>query len=201
MSKILTPDKPVVEKAAWSPVWYIKRFENSEAFAAYWKELKAKARALRFSNGIWHPDFEKLSLDLAPRFAYAVNEVPNNGLANDGCDEIWTLVGGSGGTQFDNTNAHLGAGNSSDVFDATETDLQGASKKRCAMMETYPTYGSSQKITFKSSFGSDDANFAWEEFAAFNASESGTMLNRKVESEGTKTSGQTWELTLEITLS
>ena len=50
-------------------------------------------------------------------------------------------------------------------------------------------------------FGSADANHNWNEFAVFNASSGGTMLNRKVSSQGTKASGQTWTLDLAITIS
>jgi len=133
---------------------------------------------------------------------YNTSEFDNNGLANTGIDELWTLVGGTGATQFDNTNAYIGVGDDNTAFAAGQTDLQAVTNKlRQGMEATYPTYGSSQKITFKSSFGGSDANWHWEEFGVFNASSSGVMLNRKVEDEGTKTSGQTWVVTLEITLS
>lgn len=133
---------------------------------------------------------------------YNTSEFENNGLANAGIDELWTLVGGTGATQFDSTNAYIGVGDDNTVFAAAQTDLQAvANKLRKGMEATYPTYGSSQKITFKSSFGGTDANWHWEEFGVFNASVAGVMLNRKVEDEGPKTAGQTWVVTLEITLS
>jgi len=67
-------------------------------------------------------------------------------------------------------------------------------------METsYPTR-TDNVLTFKSSFGSGDANFAWNEWGIFNDASAGTMLNRKVESLGTKSSG-TWVLTVELTVS
>lgn len=125
-----------------------------------------------------------------------------NGLANDGIDELFTLACGTGGTKFDNANAYIGVGDSATAFAAAQTDLQAASNKlRKAIEATYPTYGSSQKVTFKSSFGGTDANWHWQEFAVFNASTAGVMLNRRVSDQGTKTSGQTWVVTLEITLS
>ena len=66
-------------------------------------------------------------------------------------------------------------------------------------METgYPT-STTQKATFKSSFGSDDANYAWEEWVVKQAT-STICLNRKVESLGVKTTG-TWTLEISITLS
>jgi hypothetical protein len=45
------------------------------------------------------------------------------------------------------------------------------------------------------------ANVAWQEWGLFNNTTSGgTMLNRKVESLGTKTEAQTWQFTCTITL-
>jgi hypothetical protein len=67
------------------------------------------------------------------------------------------------------------------------------------MDATYPQV-STNVITFRSTFATGDANFAWQEWGVFNASSAGTMLNRKVESLGTKTSAQTWQFTVTITL-
>jgi hypothetical protein len=134
--------------------------------------------------------------------AYEVVKFDMNMLLNAGINVLWTLVCSSSGTKFDNTNAYLGVGDSSTAESAAHTDLQAATNKlRKAMDATYPTYGTSQKATWKSTFGGSDANYAWNEFGVFNASTSGTMLNRKVSAQGTKTSGQTWELTLDVTLS
>lgn len=125
-----------------------------------------------------------------------------NGLANAGIDELFTLGMGTGAVQFDNTNAYIGVGDDNTVFAAAQTDLQAvANKLRAGMEATYPTYGSSQKVTFKSSFGGAEANWHWEEFAVFNAAAAGVMLNRKVSDQGTKTAGQTWVVTLEVSLS
>lgn len=106
---------------------------------------------------------------------------------------------GAGVTAFNNANAHIGVGDSSTAFAVGQTDLQASSNKlRKAMDATYPS-GGSNVITFRSTFGTSDANFAWNEWAVFNASSSGTMLSRKVESLGTKTSTQTWQFTVTLT--
>lgn len=106
---------------------------------------------------------------------------------------------GAGVTAFNNANAYIGVGDSSTAFSAAHTDLQAASNKlRKAMDATYPT-GGSNVITFRSTFATGDANFAWNEWGVFNASSGGTMLNRKVESLGTKTSAQTWQFTVVLT--
>jgi hypothetical protein len=63
----------------------------------------------------------------------------------------------------------------------------------------FPTYGSSQLAVWKSTFLSADANNAWKEFSVRNGASADKNLNRKVSDQGTKTSGQTWILTLTIT--
>lgn len=141
-----------------------------------------------------------LRLDNTHRLAFAVDTFQHNLLANAGINELWSLVAGSGGVQYDNSNAYLGAGNDNTAAAAGQTDLIGTNT-RIGMEGGYPTYGTSQKATWQSSFGGAEGNHAWTEFGTFNHASAGDMLNRKVEDEGTKTSGQTWVLTLDITLS
>jgi hypothetical protein len=103
-------------------------------------------------------------------------------------------------TFLSSSNAYLGVGDSSTAFAAAQTDLQAASNKlRKAMEASYPTR-SSGALTFRSLFGTSEANFAWAEWAVFNASSSGTMFSRKVESLGTKTNTQSWQLTATVTV-
>ena len=131
---------------------------------------------------------------------YEVIEVDGNILVNTGIALMEDLLIGAGGTVFSNANAHLGVGDSTTAAAASQTDLQASTNKfRKAMEATFPSR-SAQTLTFKSSFGTGDANFAWEEWGTFNASSAGTMLNRKVQSFGTKSSG-TWVLTATITIS
>jgi hypothetical protein len=134
---------------------------------------------------------------------YEVDEWEYNLLLNEGINELWTLVCAATGTRFDNTNAYLGVGDSNTAASATQTGLQAAVNKLYKGMEAgFPTYGTSQQAAWKSSFGSAEANFAWNEFTVANGnSDSADNLNRKVESKGTKSSGDTWDLTLTITLS
>lgn len=103
-------------------------------------------------------------------------------------------------TFFTNANAHLGVGDSTTAFSAAHTDLQAATNKlRKAMEATYPSLATNV-ITLRSLFGTSEANFAWEEWGTFNAAAAGTMLQRKVESLGTKTSAQSWQLTATLTV-
>lgn len=120
-------------------------------------------------------------------------------LTNAGRDQLAAEAIGESPTPFNNANAHLGVGDSTAAFAATQTDLQAASNKvRKAMDATYPTRATNV-VTARSTFGSSDANFAWAEWAFFNASSAGTMLNRKVEALGTKASPQVWQFTATLT--
>lgn len=106
---------------------------------------------------------------------------------------------GAGPTFFNNANSYIGVGDSTTAFSASQTDLQAASNKlRKAMDATYPS-GGSNVITWRATFATTDANYAWQEWGVFNGSSAGTMLNRKVESLGTKTSTQTWQFTVVLT--
>lgn len=121
-------------------------------------------------------------------------------LLNGGLDAIaGRLISDSAVQEFDATNAYLAVGNSSTAFSAAHTDLQGGSKFRKGMESTYPQR-TANVITFRSLFGTGDANFAWEEWGVANASSAGVLLNRKVESLGTKVNTQSWQLTAEITI-
>ena len=144
-----------------------------------------------------------------PANLYAVEEIPGNLITYGGASALWQQLIGSGTvTAFNNANAYLGVGDSSTAAAATQTDLQASTNKiRVGMDSTYPqhTDGTSSStnatITYRSTFGTSVANFAWNEFGLFNASTAGRMLNRKVESHGTKASGDTWTLTLTISIS
>ena len=102
------------------------------------------------------------------------------------------------GTFFNAANARLGVGNGTTAFAVGQTDLQGSSKFRKGMDAGYPNI-SAPTVTFKTTFAQSEANFAWAEWGVFNAATGGVMLNRVVESNGTKQSNQTWVLEVAIT--
>lgn len=110
------------------------------------------------------------------------------------------VTGDGSPTLFSNANARIGVGDSSTAFSAAHTDLQAATNKfRQPMEATYPTVATNV-ITFRSLFGSGDANFAINEWGIFNHASAGVMMSRKVESLGTKVAGSTWQITATITL-
>ena len=130
---------------------------------------------------------------------YEVIEREGNVLLNTGIDEIWNLVTGVSSDYFNISNSQIGVGDSSTAASPTQTDLQAATNKTYKGMESgYPT-STTQQVTFKSSFGSSEANYAWNEWVVRQSSSS-ICLNRKAESLGTKSAG-TWTLEVDITLS
>jgi len=148
--------------------------------------------------------------------AYEVIEGEENLLMYGGISCLWqcligngTGTGGAALTFFNNGNSAIGVGDSSTAEAATQTDLQAATNKlRKAMDATYPqhtdaTTSGAATITFRSTFASADANFAWAEWGIFNSptAATGRMLNRKVQALGTKASGSSWQLTVTLTLS
>lgn len=146
---------------------------------------------------------------------YEVIEREGNLLMYGGASCLWQCLIGNGTTTagqsltyFSNAQAAIGVGDSSTAAAATQTNLQAASNKlRKAMDATFPTHTDgvvvgSATITFKSTFATSDANFAWAEWGVFNSTTDavGRMLNRKVESLGTKTSAASWVFTVTLTL-
>lgn len=120
-------------------------------------------------------------------------------LVDSGRNHMVQATIGSAVTAFNNANSYLGVGDSTTAHAVGQTDLQAASNKmRKAMDATYPQ-GAANVITFRTTFATGDANWAWQEWGTFNASTGGTMLNRKVESLGTKTNTQTWQFTTTLT--
>ncbi len=121
-------------------------------------------------------------------------------ITNAGAVLAATALINDSATFLNNANAYLGVGDSSTAFSAAHTDLQAATNKlRKGMDSTYPLR-SSGVLTFRSTFTTGEANFAWAEWGVFNASSSGTLFSRKVEALGTKTSAQTWQLTATVTV-
>jgi hypothetical protein len=178
----------VVDHGLWNPRWSIHKFREDRDRVFKAAHIEGLSIAYLLDN------FELMGPAL--RFG-------GNLLLNEGINELWTLVAGTGGAKFDNANAYMGVGDSATAADATQTGLQAAVNKLYKAMDTsYPTYGSSQKVTHRSTFGSGDANFVWNEITVANGgSDASKNLNRKVQSMGTKASGTSWVATQEVTLS
>src|SRR4030067_3202575 len=99
---------------------------------------------------------------------------------------------GAGGTTHTNANSQTGVGDSTTAEAATQTDLQAATNKTYKGMDaTYPSR-SAQTVSFRSTYGRADANYALQEFIVRNGATALKDIIRKVSSQGTKASGQTW---------
>lgn len=134
--------------------------------------------------------------------AFEVVSIPGNLLLNEGITALLNLLIGAAETAFSNANSYLGVGDSSTAESAAHTGLQASTNKLYKAVEAaYPSIAS-QTVTWRAIFGSADANFDWNEFTvASGNSDAADNLNRKVSSQGTKASGQTWTLDLSITFS
>jgi hypothetical protein len=159
-------------------------------------EIRAEAEAFLKNGGSVEAAKERFGGYIRRDF------IDGNLLLNEGINAVWTLVAGGSETAYNNANTEIGVGDSTTAEAATQTDLQAATNKLFKAMDaSFPTYGTSQKITFRATFGSSEANYAWQEFSVRNGNTANKNLNRKVSNQGTKTSGQTWQVTVEITLS
>lgn len=136
-----------------------------------------------------------------------------NLLMYGGASLLWEVLEGNGTTTaaqtltyIDDTNGYIGVGASATAAAATQTDLL-TTPTRKVFDGTYPQHtdgdslSSHADVVYKATFATGDANIAWNEWGIFNASTGGRMLNRKVESLGTKTSAASWAFTVTLSLS
>jgi hypothetical protein len=165
-----------MDKIGWKASWRIDKFKDPDAIIAE-----------RLQAGM--PVQEAIGLYAQ---AYVCSEKFEANLAlNEGLQELIDAICGLGTpTKWDNSNANLGVGDSNASADPAQTGLQAASNKTYKAMDaTYPQR-SGQTAEWRATFGSDEANYAWEEYTVVNAaSDTGKNLNRKVSSKGTKSSG------------
>jgi len=132
---------------------------------------------------------------------YKITKFKKNVLLNEGIQAMLDMIAGLATiTAWDNTNARVGVGDGTIAEDPSQTGLQGTNQAFASMDAGYPSR-TGQTVSWRGTFGGTEANFAWEEFTVDNGSVALQNLNRKVSSQGTKVSGQTWVLTIDITLS
>jgi hypothetical protein len=131
-----------------------------------------------------------------------VKTVEGNVFLNEGINFIWLAVTGATGlTYFDGSHAYIGVGDGSTTEDPTQTGLQGTNKTYKLVDSGYPQV-SGNIVKFRATFGPDEGNHAWKEWTVANGnSDAAVNLNRKVQDLGTKASGTTWtiEVQLQIT--
>lgn len=178
--------KDDVNVGALIPVREVVRHRTSWTIEKFKGNFKSREEAIKAGAEL----FETLQFEI-------------NCLLNSGINLLLTLGIGGSGQAWTNALAAIGIGDSATAADPTQTDLQAATNK-CykAMDATYPTNPCvNQQLVARSTFGSADANYVWNEIVLRNGVASGTCLNRKVQAMGTKASGTSWVATLTITLS
>lgn len=167
----------------WIPNWSIARWESK-------KDYKNQV--------IYEPEEATKLFDGMPQFT----EIPKNLLCKNGLNNLWKLLATTGGTQYKNDTAYIGVGTSTTEATIGDTGL-GANPVYKGMEASYPAISGNnyETCTWRALYGSDLANQAWEEFGIFTSNEGANMLNHVVSSQGTKQSGQQWQIDMAITLS
>ena len=184
------------EKPHLSARWSLDKFEDKSGEVAAFLQSGGSIEdaVARFGNHEWIDMGENLML-------------------NAGITVLLNLLVGAGGqTNFSATNARVGVGTSSTAAVATQTGIQAGAFYQ-GMDGTYPQV-SSQTVTFRATIASGNGNQSWQEFIIDNYAATGgtsyttssptysstlVALNRLVSNQGTKTSGQTWILTISVT--
>lgn len=140
--------------------------------------------------------------DFKEKTAYDISEFKDNKFLVEGINELWKLACSTlSPTAYDTANARVGVGDSTVTEDETQTALQSSTATSLVAMDTgYPDVATSKTAKFRGTFDGDTANFSWQEFTVDNGNTANKNLNRKVSNQGTKTSGQTWVLTIELSI-
>lgn len=183
---------------------------SGKAWAAY-SALDPKSPAARRAMAA-HLRFEeevtKATLALAYDMSRTTDE-ENNLILNSGCDQLMKAARGDASlVLWTAANARIAVGDNNPAagHSYTQTTLQATTNILLKGMDSgwpkVPTdlaggaQGSNARIwEFKSTFASGDANFSWQEFGTSQAASGGIYLNRFVSNQGTKVSGQIWEVT------
>lgn len=180
---------------SWNPVAMVEKWDDDQVA---WVARK---------TGFQNPDGRMLNHFVAP---YEVRYSYGNLLTTAGLNRLTSLLNGAGGQAATNTATRLGVGNSNTAAAVGQTDLQaaaGAGNRQFKVMDaTFPSQ-SNGVLTAKATYPTGEANFVWNEWCldigaptvADGTTVNALMLNRKVESLGTKASGS-WALTVTVTI-
>jgi hypothetical protein len=177
----------ISERVSWKTQWRISKFRDPDGTVASMLQQGAKIE------------------DVARQFPEAFlgeERFEGNVALNEGLQALIDEICGLATiTKWDNANARLGVGDSNAAEDASQTGLQGTNKTFKGMDTGYPTR-TNQTAEWRTTFGPNDANYHWYEYTVVNAADdTGKNLNRKVADKGTKSIGETWVLSLQITFS
>ncbi|WP_040829039.1 hypothetical protein [Nocardia jiangxiensis] len=143
-------------------------------------------------------------------------DVPGNLLTTVGLNRITNLIIGGGGTPLAHADAVVGVGNSTTtaVIGDTALGADGTANAYYQQADSGSPTQSNGTINITCTYQSGNANFAWQEWGWAVASgtitagttlasvgTSPVLLNHKIQSLGTKSSGAIWSLAATLTLS
>lgn len=181
----------VSDKIRYEPKWTIYKYKDPDNKVA--KYLGAGGDVYR-----------------APNAPYAVEEFPGNVALKTGIKNLIIVSATPSGytrtLRWSNSKAYLMVGSTSTAASAGQTALLASKtasySKAAAMDANYPTR-TSTTCKWRSTYSGTVANFNWYEYTVRNTNTktSGASLNRKISTKGTKASGETWTLELQITYS
>lgn len=131
---------------------------------------------------------------------YDVSKIDGNLLLNDGKDLLIDLMIGDSAIHFTQANSSIAIGTDfATAENATQTGLIAEVTKK-AVDSGYPLRpGTPGLVRWRVTFGTSEANHQWREFAVVNTGDvSDVYFNRKIDNQGEKVAGQTWQLDFEI---
>lgn len=141
-----------------------------------------------------------------------VAEIAENLLTTAGLTRIMSLIIAGGGQAATATSARIGTGNGAGTAAVGDTNLSaaaGSANRWFQVMDASYPAAAGATITLRSSFGTSDGNYAWNEWGidigtptvTSGNTVNATLLNHKTSAAlGTKASGGTWVATATLTL-
>jgi hypothetical protein len=176
------------DAVSWKTNWRIDKFKDQKDTIAQAMQLGTPIEQAKTQFNHAFLETQKFASNIA---------------LNVGLQELIDIICGLGTpTKWDSTNSKIGVGDSNTAEAASQTGLQAQTNKTFKAMDLGYPIRSNQTVEWRATFGSADANYTWEEYTVANAAGEGAKnLNRKVASKGTKSLGETWVLSLQITFS
>jgi hypothetical protein len=129
--------------------------------------------------------------------------IEGNKLLNGGIGSVEDLLAGIASPVLWNAgNAFIGVGDNATAANETQTGLLAPTNFAYnSMSATFPSRANTT-LTWQSAFNANQANFGWQEFTVTNKNNNtGNSINRVANNQGTKTVGQVWTVSVQLTLS
>lgn len=186
---------PLDEQIRGTTHWRIDRFDEDQT------------RWVKGRSGLVAPTMDDfMRLGVTP---YETSEVAGNLVTTAGWTRLFNLGTNQSATQaLDATHTRIGAGDGAGTAAAGDTDLSASAGSTHRWFQVVSGAGtvSTNTLAFSATFASADGNFAWNEFGIDVGNTTSTnavaalLFNHKTSiAQGTKASGQTWNVTATFT--